>query len=109
MIRFTLFLLTFFLLGCYGKQPTERGKKILQKIETEKLKTGAYPAAIDGNFIGRGDTNIETNDFFYIVDTTRTSFTLKVFLENGLSDVYDSKTKQWIRTDKWTTPKKMYL
>lgn len=100
MIRLILFLLAAFLLGCYGKPPTERGKHILQKIETEKLKMGSYPATIDGNMTDRSYTNIKTNDFFYIVDTTKASFTLKVITENGLSDVYDSRTKQWVRTDK---------
>lgn len=100
MTKFILFTLTAFLLGCYGNPPTEHGKQILQKIEAEKLTTGAYPASIDGNQIDIGKTNIETNDFFYLVDTAKTSFTLKVFTENGLADVYDSKTKQWVRTDK---------
>ena len=100
MLKLVLFLLTAFLIRCYDKPPTKNGKQILQKIETEKLKTGSYPATIDGNLTGKGYNNIETNDFFYIVDTTGTSFTLKVFTEHGLAEVYDSKTKLWVRTDK---------
>lgn len=100
MIRLVLFLVTAFFVGCYGKPPTERGKQLLQAIEAEKLKSGSYPTTTDGNLTNRSYTNIETNDFFYIVDATRTSFTLKVFTENGLADVYDSKTKKWVRTDK---------
>jgi hypothetical protein len=100
MIRLIFFTLSTLFIGCYGKPPTERGKQLLQRIETEKLKVGEYPATIEGNLTDGGKTTIETNDFFYIVDTTKTSFTLKVFTENGLSDIYYSKTKQWVRTDK---------
>lgn len=103
MVKFKIIfviLLSATLFGCIGQPPTEFGKQVLEKVEAQKLKSGKYPETVEGNLVDKGYTKIETNDFFYIVDSTRTSFTLNVFNANGLSDVYDSKTKHWTRTDK---------
>ena len=98
--KIVFILLLTILFGCTGNPPTKLGRKLLQKIENQKDSSGSYPETIEGNLAKMVNMKIETNDFFYIVDSTRTSFTLKVFNDNGLSDIYDSKIKKWVRTDK---------
>jgi hypothetical protein len=98
--KIAFILLLTVLIGCVGNPPTEFGRQMLQSIENQKHSSGLYPETIEVNLAEKRYTKIEINDFFYIVDSTRTSFTLKVLNDNGLSDVYDSKIKKWIRTDK---------
>lgn len=103
LVKFRIASIIFLLItlyGCYGKPPTGFGSQLLQKIEAEKAATGVYPNFVEGNLANKVQKDIGVNDFYYIVDSARTSFTLKVFNENGLSDNYDSETKSWIRTDK---------
>jgi hypothetical protein len=91
-----------FLFGCYGSPPTDYGAALLRRVETSKFKTGSYPNTIEGNLADKkaSDWKIKTNSFFYLVDSTHTFFTLKVFNSNGLADIYNSRTKRWVRTDK---------
>lgn len=98
IVSIILLLTTFF--SCVGKPPTEFGRQRLHKIEIQKQTFGLYPENVDGNLAGTNYTSVETNDFFFIVDSARTSFTLKIFNDDGLADIYDSKNKQWVRTDK---------
>src|SRR5687768_13137572 len=91
-------ILFVFLLGCYGKPPTPYGKALLNRIEIHKTTSGGYPKTIKGNLVDSSHWNITTNSFFYILDSSRDFFTLKVYLGDGLSDLYDSKSKQWIRS-----------
>jgi hypothetical protein len=79
---------------------TEFGRQMLQKIEVQKQTSGLFPQNLEGNLADRNYTNIGSNDFFYVVDSARKSFTLKILNENGLPDIYGSMAKQWIRTDK---------
>ena len=89
---------TFF--SCVGNPPTEFGRKMLQEIEAQKQTSGLYPENMEGNLANTNYKEIRTNGFFYLVDSARTSFTLKIFTEDGLADIYESKKRQWIRTDK---------
>lgn len=95
-------LLSIIFSCCNGKPPTPHGKQLLNRIEAYKAKTGNYPKTIEGNLADTDSRawNITTNSFFYIPDSAGTSYTLKVYNGEGLSDVYESKTKQWVRSDK---------
>ena len=86
--------------GCYGQPPTQYAREVVKAVEQRKLQLGTYPTTIEGNVVGTYSTHLRTNDLFYLVDSAKLSFTLKVYNGNGLSDIYDSKTKRWVRTDK---------
>ncbi|TXK29663.1 hypothetical protein FVR03_20560 [Pontibacter qinzhouensis] len=97
-----LFLLLIFqiLTGCVGEPPTEHARQLLQQVENHRQEKGLYPTTLPGNLTDGERSGIKAEYFIYIVDSTRTSFTLKVFIGNGLADIYKSGTGKWIRTDK---------
>ena len=97
-----IFLISTFLSGCNGKPPTRFGKELLSHIEKYKVKESSYPNTLNNNLVDKDskEWNISTKSFFYIVDSSKACYTLKIYNGVGMSDMYDSKTKQWERSDK---------
>ena len=97
-----IFLISTFLSSCNGKPPTRFGKELLSHIEKYKVKEGSYPNTLNNNLVDKDskEWDILTNSFFYIVDSSKACYTLKIYNGDGMSDMYDSKTKQWERSDK---------